>query len=99
MLRVASWVYFGLAAVSIIAFLNTELVLFIGGAISLATVGIVLLALDKLISLLTDIRYVLVNPAPAATGAADDGGDTAPARQITALASDIEKLKAKVGSA
>lgn len=95
-LKVAAWVYFGLAGVNVVGFFGTELSIFIAGAISLATVGLLLLGLERVIEILADIRAALqgrpaADPAPVEEAA---GAQTS-TRTLASLSSDISRLKEK----
>lgn len=95
-LRAAAWVYFGLAGVNVVGFFGTEVPIFIAGAISLATVGLLLLGLERVIDILADIRATLQGrAAPAEPAPVNAPVGAEPARSIASLSSDISRLKEK----
>jgi hypothetical protein len=95
MLSVAAWIYFALAALNVPVYIDTGAPIFVAAAISLATVGLLLLALDRIIVLLADIRQGLRGAASGEQDPADEAGakPTRETRSLASLSEDIKRLR------
>lgn len=93
-LRYAAYGAFGCSALSLVLFLTEWFVPFLGAAISLTVFGALLLAADRALGLLTEIRNALchtsdVLPEPVQAEIA------APTRSAAEIAADIRKMSAR----
>jgi hypothetical protein len=101
-LRWAAYGAFGLAGLALALFaFDGFFAPFLGVAASLGVSGLLLLALDKGLRLLADIRDAIVRQGPVIEPISDvqaDGFATdAPVKTVAELSGDLDRLKAKLG--
>ncbi|MBN2631594.1 MAG: hypothetical protein JXR75_13770 [Rhodobacteraceae bacterium] len=96
-LRVAAWVAFGFSAVAFILLVNDGFLPFLGAALGLALMGALLLAADRVLVVLIEIRDALRGVDSAASGSP---AETAQAkklepRSMAEIAGDLDRMKRK----
>lgn len=97
LLRGAAWVAFALSAFALFMAFSQNYLLFFSAAAQAGFVGIILLAADRALTMLTQIRDALA-PQYATQmeqEAPQPATPSAPPRSVAELAADLERLKAK----
>jgi hypothetical protein len=99
MLTVASWTYFVLAGIAALLLMVEEHLWFLGAALSLATVGIVLAGIEQVVMLLREIRDALRGTSGHAAEVSSETGDDSlpPVRSLGALDSEIARVRDRFG--
>jgi hypothetical protein len=101
-LRVGAWVHFGLAGLGALMGLGYEEPVFLAAAVSAATVGLLLIGLDRVVTLLAEIRDAL-NGRVAKPGVAvaaseslhQDSEIQTSVRSLDELEANLARLRAK----
>lgn len=102
LLTIFAWGAFALAAVAVIATFALEAPMLIASVIVLIAAGAIFLALDRALTLLTDIRGALVEgdrqltDLPTAVEA-DPAKEPTAIRSASELADDLARMKARLG--
>ncbi len=99
-LRIAAWIAFGMAGVSVVLGFSSNLMMFYGAALSCVFTGIAFMGADRALKILEQIRDAATPTAAAVSVATGnhDGDASAPnrpARSLAELAADLERLKTK----
>ena len=97
-LRVGVWVCFGLAGVSVAMLLAYQEPVFLAAAISAATVGLLLVGLDRVVALLSDIRTAVRGDVPSAAPETQAAAtpDQPVARTLEDLEADLPRIRGKI---
>jgi predicted RecB family endonuclease len=101
-IKIIAYVCFGLAGLFVISAIAGEELALIAVSISVAVMGVLLLALDKIISTLVEIRDAVVGSEIEATevmvqsASVDEAEAAKPARSIQEISADLERLKSKL---
>jgi hypothetical protein len=101
-IKIIAYVCFGLAGLFVLLALAGEEFALIAVSISVAVMGVLLLALDKIISTLVEIRDAVVGSGIEATEvmvqptSVDEAIAAKPARSIQEISADLERLKSKL---
>lgn len=92
-LRVAGWSAFGFSGIALVLLINDGFTPYLGAALSLILGGVLLLAADRALQLLADIRDALVK---SGTSPVEDNAETkilAEPRSAAEITQDIDRLK------
>lgn len=102
-LRIISYICFGIASVGIVLAIGEVEVMLLAMSVSTAIAGVLMLALDKIVTTLTEIRDSIASPRQA-VGAVDilidkpteNSNQSTPARSLKEISVDIERMKSKL---
>ena len=101
-IKIIAYVCFGLAGLFVISAIAMGEFAPVAVSISVAVMGVLLLALDKIISTLVEIRDAVVGSGIETTEvmvqptSVDDAMEAKPARSIQEISADLERLKSKL---
>lgn len=93
-IKMIAWIHFGLAALLTIMALNGKLAL-LPPAIAVAIAGCLFIAIDKGLTLLTEIRDRLPEPSMTIVEPKHVTTQSAPTRSLAELDADLQRLKGK----
>ena len=102
--RIISYISFGVAVLSLAVAIGEAEFILLALSISTAISGVLMLALDKIITTLTEIRDTIVGPTQV-EGSTDTSIDlptenheitkSTPAKSLEEISADIERMKSK----
>jgi hypothetical protein len=101
-IKIIAYVCFGLAGLFVILAIAGEELVLIAASISVALMGVLLLALDKIISTLVEIRDAVVGSGVETTEvtvqstSVDEAEAAKPTRSVQEISADLERLKSKL---
>lgn len=85
LVRVVAWIYLAVAALAVVAGAGEEAFGLVAMGFAAAVAGVVFLAIDRIIVLLTEIRDRLPSPNPVDARDADDADANQPTMSISEL--------------
>jgi hypothetical protein len=104
-LRIISYTCFGLAGLGTIFALGEGEIMLMSLSVSTAIAGVLMLALDKIVTTLTEIRDTIVGPTQV-EGSTDTSIDlptenheitkSTPAKSLEEISADIERMKSNL---
>lgn len=92
-IKIASWGSFALAALGFVLFVNEGFVPFLAASIACAISGVLLLAIDRVLVLLAEIRDALRGPANNQEAVFEPRTDIAPPRSAAEIAQDLDRVR------
>ena len=95
-IKLASWGSFALAALGFVLFVNEGFVPFLAASVACALSGVLLLAIDRALVLLAEIRDALCAPTNSQEAIFEPKTDEASPRSAVEIGDDLERMRKRL---